>query len=83
MTRARPPGRTIVRSTGFRRPLRALDAAREALYQRTRITVSDAVDVSAETSGVDEPTDVPTFAQQQADALKGRRVERRAQGSIV
>lgn len=42
--------------------MQALSAAREALYQRSRVppAVSDSVDVSAET---------PTMAQQQADAL--------------
>lgn len=42
--------------------MQALNAAREALYQRSRLqpAVSDSVDVSAET---------PTMAQQQADAL--------------
>jgi hypothetical protein len=44
--------------------LRALDAAREALYQRAR--AAEATDVSAETWG---PADLPSVEQQQADAL--------------
>jgi 5-methylcytosine-specific restriction endonuclease McrA len=47
--------------------IKALDAAREALYQRARIQVTKAADVSAETPvPVDE---TPTMEQQQADAL--------------
>ena len=49
--------------------MRALEAAREALYPRGRTSrsLADATDVSAETSPIGpEP---PTFPQQQADAL--------------
>ena len=48
--------------------VKALDAARETLYQRSRATAGDIVaeNVSAETSVSEEP---PTMAQQQADAL--------------
>jgi hypothetical protein len=47
--------------------IKALDAAREALYQRARVRAMEATDVSAETSvPVDE---TPTMEQQQADAL--------------
>jgi hypothetical protein len=50
--------------------LKALDAAREALYQRAA-RMSEAADVSAETSAVaDTPSaDTPSMEQQQADAL--------------
>jgi 5-methylcytosine-specific restriction endonuclease McrA len=47
--------------------IRALDAAREALYQRARVRATEAADVSAETSVPAE--DTPTMEQQQADAL--------------
>jgi hypothetical protein len=47
--------------------IRALDAAREALYQRARARATEAADVSAETSAPVE--DTPTMEQQQADAL--------------
>jgi 5-methylcytosine-specific restriction endonuclease McrA len=47
--------------------IKALDAAREALYQRARVQVAKAADVSAETSAPVEET--PTMEQRQADAL--------------
>src|SRR5499426_2484774 len=46
--------------------IRALDSAREALYQRARLQPAEAGDVSAETSARME---TPSMEQQQADAL--------------
>ena len=46
--------------------IKALDAARETLYQRARTQVTEAADVSAETSF---PVERPTMEQRQADAL--------------
>jgi 5-methylcytosine-specific restriction endonuclease McrA len=46
--------------------IKALDAAREALYQRARARATEAEDVSAETSRMGC---TPTMEQQQADAL--------------
>ncbi|HEY7039864.1 MAG TPA: DUF222 domain-containing protein [Methylomirabilota bacterium] len=46
--------------------IRALDAAREALYQRTRRPATEGADASEETS---TPVERPSMAQQQADAL--------------
>jgi 5-methylcytosine-specific restriction endonuclease McrA len=53
--------------------MRALDAAREALYQRARLRTAEAAGVSAETSAPVEttsaPVETPSMEQQQADAL--------------
>jgi 5-methylcytosine-specific restriction endonuclease McrA len=46
--------------------IKALDAAREALYQRARLQAAEAQDVSAETLA---PVETPSMEQQQADAL--------------
>ena len=46
--------------------IKALGAAREALYQRTRLQATETADVSAETS---TPEEMPSMAQRQADAL--------------
>ncbi|HET9492337.1 MAG TPA: DUF222 domain-containing protein [Methylomirabilota bacterium] len=51
--------------------MKALDAAREALYQQARERQARAVrdDVSAETSPAMQTPEIPTMEQQQADAL--------------
>jgi 5-methylcytosine-specific restriction endonuclease McrA len=53
--------------------MRALDAAREALYQRARLRTAEAAGVSAETSAPVEtmsaPVETRSMEQQQADAL--------------
>jgi hypothetical protein len=46
--------------------IRAFDAAREALYQRTRRPATEGADALAETSA---PVERPSMAQQRADAL--------------
>src|SRR5262245_27685017 len=46
--------------------IRALDSAREALYQRARLRPPESADVSAETS---IPVETPSMEQQRADAL--------------